>query len=125
MLIWIEADAIIRQATGGTRSMDDFARAFFGMRDRDWGVLPYTRDEVARTLQAIRPYDWDGFFRDRVDVPTRQAPLRGVTMSGYELRYTEEPTEVFKQRAKLSEVDNFTYSLGFTVGKESKLGGVL
>lgn len=125
MLIWIEVDAILRQGTNGRRSMDDFARAFFGMRDGDWGVLPYTRGEVLRTLQSIHPYDWDRFFRDRVDAPTQQAPLQGLAMSGYTLRYTEEPTEVFEQRSKLSEIDNFIYSLGFTVGKESKIGGVL
>ena len=29
-LIWLDADSLIRQLSGGARSMDDFARAFFG-----------------------------------------------------------------------------------------------
>jgi predicted metalloprotease with PDZ domain len=125
MLIWIEADAIIRQGTGGRRSMDDFARAFFGMRDGDWGVLPYTREEVIQTLQSIHPYSWERFFHERVELPTKAPPLRGITMSGYELRYTDEPTEVAKKRAKDNSSDDFAYSLGFTVGKESKIASVI
>jgi predicted metalloprotease with PDZ domain len=117
MLIWIEADAIIRQGTGNRRGMDDFARAFFGVRDGDWGVLPYTREDVIRTLQSVHPYDWPGFLRDRVDVTTERAPLAGFTRSGYELRYTEEPTGAATAREKLLGIDDFTYSLGFTTAK--------
>ena len=51
LLIWLEADAIIRRGTGNKRGMDDFARAFFGVRDGDWGMLPYTREEVIAHAQ--------------------------------------------------------------------------
>ncbi|MEO6361217.1 MAG: peptidase M61 [Sphingomicrobium sp.] len=124
MLIWIEADAIIRQGTGGKRGMDDFARAFFGVRDGDWGVLPYTRQDVIGTLQSVYPYNWAGFLHDRVDVPTERAPLGGFTRSGYELRYAEEMTPANTARAKLGGYDDFLYSLGFTVAK-GKIGTVL
>ena len=50
-LIWIDVDRIIRQQSGGKRSIDDFARAFFGMRDRDYGELTYTFDDVVATLE--------------------------------------------------------------------------
>ncbi len=36
-MIWLEADGIIRRETNGARGMDDFARAFFGIKDGDWG----------------------------------------------------------------------------------------
>jgi predicted metalloprotease with PDZ domain len=117
MLIWTEADAIIRQGTGNRRGMDDFARAFFGIRDGDWGELPYTREDVIGTLQSIYAYDWAKFFHDRVDVPTARAPLGGFTRSGYELRYKEEPTPASVARAKLGNYDDFIYSLGFNVAK--------
>ncbi|QIK78813.1 M61 family metallopeptidase [Sphingomonas piscis] len=125
MLIWIEADAIIRRGTNNRRGIDDFARAFFGVRDGDWGVLPYTREDVIATFQSIYPYDWAGFFRERVDQPTQRAPLNGFTLSGYELRFTEEPTDIFKQRDKLREADSFAYSLGFSVAKEGRIGAVV
>jgi predicted metalloprotease with PDZ domain len=125
MLIWIEADAIIRQGSGGRRSMDDFARAFFGLRDGDMGVLTYTREDVIRTLNGVHPYDWAGFFAERVDQPGRPAPLAGFTRSGYELRYTDQPTEALKARAKLRKEADFTYSLGFTLGSDGKVKSVL
>jgi predicted metalloprotease with PDZ domain len=125
MLIWIEADAIIREGSRGRRSMDDFARAFFGIRPGDWGVVPYTRSDVVATLQRIHPYDWSGFFAQRVDAVNPRAPLAGFTRSGYELRYAEEPTPAAIARAKLNETADFAYSLGFTVNKERKLASVL
>ena len=32
-LIWLEADQLIRARSGGTKSIDDYAKLFFGMRD--------------------------------------------------------------------------------------------
>jgi predicted metalloprotease with PDZ domain len=37
-LVWLEADQIIREGTGGKKGLDDFAKVFFGVRDGDWGV---------------------------------------------------------------------------------------
>ena len=43
-----DADSLIRQRSKGKRSLDDFARVFFGMRDRDWGE-PETINPAAST----------------------------------------------------------------------------
>ena len=67
MLIWLEVDARLRQLTGGRRSMNDFARAFFGVNPGDQGVATYTFDDVVRTLNAIAPFDWGSYLRERVD----------------------------------------------------------
>jgi predicted metalloprotease with PDZ domain len=125
MLIWIEADAIIRQGTGMKRGMDDFAKAFFGINPGDWGQVTYTRDDVIKTLNSVYPYDWAKFLHERVDQTSDRAPLGGFTRSGYELRYTEEPTATGKARAKARGGADFTYSLGFSVSKDAKLGGVV
>jgi predicted metalloprotease with PDZ domain len=125
MLIWIEADAIIRDGTANKRGMDDFAKAFFGVRDGDWGTVPYTREDVIRTLNSVYPYNWTRFLHERIDLTSERAPLGGFTRSGYELRYSDEPTEAAKARSKAGETDDFTYSLGFTVNKEKKIGAPL
>lgn len=125
MLMWIEADAIVRDGTGGKKGMDDFAHAFFGINDADWGEVTYTRDDLIRTMNEVYPYDWANFFRQRVDQVNMRAPLAGFTLSGYELHYTDEPNPAAKAQATLSHFDNFTYSLGFNVVKESKVGGVM
>lgn len=125
MLIWIEADAIIREGTRGRRGMDDFARAFFGINDGDWGIVPYTRDDVIATLNGVYPYDWAKFLHERVDLPSEHAPLAGLERSGYRLVYNDEPTSLYAARIKATEGGaDFYYSLGFNVSKDKKLNNV-
>ena len=53
-LIWLEVDPMLRQESGGAKSIDDFARAFFGMRDGDWGELTYNFDDVGGDAERHR-----------------------------------------------------------------------
>src|SRR5690606_35285011 len=57
-LIWLSVDARIRRLTDGRRSIDDFARAFFGVNPGDQGIATYTFDDVVATLNAVAPDDW-------------------------------------------------------------------
>ena len=124
MLIWLEADAIIRQGTGNRRGIDDFARAFFGMRDGDWGVLPYTFDDVVRTLNGVHAHDWAGFLRQRLTEKSPGAPLGGFTRSGYRLEYSDEPNNASKIAAKRSTGTDLSYSLGLSADKDGKITNV-
>jgi predicted metalloprotease with PDZ domain len=124
LLIWTEADMIIREKSGGKRSMDDFAHAFFGINDGDWGEVTYTYDDVVRTLNQVQPYDWAGFLKARVEDVAPTAPLAGFTNSGYRLTYGDKPTDTAKAVFKSRKVADFSYSLGFQVGKEAKLADV-
>jgi predicted metalloprotease with PDZ domain len=124
MLIWVEADSIIRGGTNGRRGMDDFARAFFGVNDGEVAVLPYTRADVIRILSSVYPYDWAGFLHQRVDLTNQRAPLGGFERSGYRLVYTDQPTDAYKARVKFSKGQDFYYSLGFNVSEEKKLSSV-
>jgi predicted metalloprotease with PDZ domain len=47
LLVWMEVDSILREQSKGTKSIDDFARAFFQGRDGDYGEVTYTFDDVA------------------------------------------------------------------------------
>ena len=96
LLIWLDADAMLRELTGGRKSLDDFARAFFGPGDRDWGVSTYDLDDVVRTLNGVAPYDWAGFLKARVDDVATAAPLGWLARSGYRLTYVAEPTAYWK-----------------------------
>ena len=125
LLIWTEADAIIREGTGGRQGMDDFARAFFGINDGDWGEVTYTFDDVVKTLNRVYPYDWAAHLRARLDGTSARAPLDGFTRSGYRLIYTDTPTAAAKAAYKAREVADFTYSIGLSVGKEAKIASVL
>ena len=124
LMVWMEVDAMLRQQSGGTKSIDDFARAFFGVRDGDWGELTYTFEEVAATLNRIQPYDWAGFLTKRLTETGQPAPIEGFAMNGYKLVYTAEPSDYFKQVEKSRGTD-VTSSVGIRVEKDGDLTTVV
>jgi len=124
-LIWIDVDRIIRQQSGGKRSIDDFAKAFLGVRDRDWGELTYNFDDLVATLNKVQPYDWRGYLQRRVYAIAPQAPLEGITQGGYNLVYTAEPTKWIKSNEKNRKYIDLTYSGGLTIGNDGKVASVL
>nr|NUR37848.1 peptidase M61 [Sphingomonas sp.] len=124
-LICIDVDRIIRQQSGGKRSIDDFAKAFFGVRDRDWGELTYTFDTVVETLNRVQPYDWRSYLQRKVYDIAAQPPLDGITQGGYKLIFTGEPTKWIKSAEKEGKNNNLTYSGGFVVGNDGKITSVL
>ena len=103
-LIWIDVDRIIRTQSGGKRSIDDFARAFFGMRDRDYGELTYTLDDVVATLNRVQPYDWRAYLQRRVyDVAATAAARRhqrGRLQAGLHRRADQVDQERREDRAR-------------------------
>jgi predicted metalloprotease with PDZ domain len=115
MLIWLEADTIIRQQTGGRRSLDDFCREFFGGDDGPPSVKPYTRADVEAALGTVAPYDWHGFFTARVYDIAPRIPLGGIEAAGWTLVYDARPNDY--QRAwdrHYTQVDH-TMSIGLQV----------
>ncbi|WP_267350559.1 peptidase M61 [Sphingomonas sp. GM_Shp_2] len=124
LMVWMEVDAMLRQKSNGTKSIDDFARAFFGIRDGDWGQVTYTFEDVARTLNGIVPYDWAGFLNQRLTETGQPAPVNGFAMNGYKLVYTPEPTPFFKQQEKSRGAD-VSYSLGLVVANDGRISTVI
>jgi predicted metalloprotease with PDZ domain len=122
-LIWLDADTLIRERSGGKRSLDDFARGFFGVEDGRVEVLPYTFDDVVAALNAVQPYDWAGFLRQRVEERTEHAPLDGLARGGWRLVYQDKPNAV--AAARKGGGFDFSYSLGMSVGKDNRIGDVL
>ena len=116
-LIWLDADSLIRERSGGKRSMDDFARRFFGVRDRDWGEVTYRFTDVVAALNAVEPYDWAGFLHARIDAVNAPPPLDGITRGGYKLVFTEEPGTLWTGREKGEEVLALQFSIGLLIGK--------
>ncbi|TPG15729.1 M61 family metallopeptidase [Sphingomonas oligophenolica] len=124
LMVWMEVDAMLRQKSSGTKSIDDFAKAFFGVRDGDWGELTYTFDDVTATLNKILPYDWSGFLTKRLTETGQPAPIEGFAMNGYKLVYAAKPTAYFKQVEKARGTD-VTSSVGILVNKEGNLSNVV
>ncbi len=125
MLIWLEADAIIRKESAGAKGMDDFARAFFGQNDGDWGINTYDFNQLVKTLNGILPYDWSTFLKKRLTEKVATAPLNGFAMSGYKLIYTDKPTTAFAEGRRGVTVNNLSYSGGLVIAKEGKVDQVV
>ena len=125
LLIWLEADQIIRQETGGKKSLDDFARAFFGGKDGDWGVRTFTYQDVVDGLNAVHRYDWDTFLQDRVYRPTMSAPLNGIEMGGYRLVYIPTKSRAIASNEKRAKARNYTYSVGLTLNDKGDIREVI
>ena len=121
MIGW-EADALIRTKSGGRKSLDDFARAFFGVNDGEWKVQnTYTFEDVVKTLNGVQPHDWTTFLRDRLD--GKVALTGGVEASGWKLVYKDEPNAYAKASSRGGGAD-YTYSLGLSLNKEGVIGDV-
>ncbi len=124
LLVWLEADMLIRDLSGGARSLDDFARNFFGTEPGRIAPLTYTFETVVAELNRVQPNDWAAFLRQRLDTHGPGAPLDGLERSGWKLGWVEQPSDMFKGYEAYRESDDFGYSIGFSVGKNGKLRGV-
>jgi predicted metalloprotease with PDZ domain len=124
-LIWLEADAIIRQQSRGQRSLDDLCRRFHGGESGAPKVVPYSFDDVVRTLNDVAPYDWATLLKERTRGTTSHAPLGGIERGGWKLVYNERPNLFGQALEKLVKFTDFSYSLGFTVATDGKLDDVI
>jgi predicted metalloprotease with PDZ domain len=125
LLIWLDADTLIREATNERKSLDDFAKAFYGVEDGVWEARPYTFEDVVEHLNAVHPHDWAAFLRTRLDAvgPEAEAPLDGIERAGYRLTYVDELTPLEK-RIQGGWANDFQYSLGFTLSGGTRIAGV-
>ena len=124
MLIWLDVDTRIRDLSNGKRSLDDVARAFFGVADGSIGPLHYSFEDVVTALTAVQPYDWAGYLRARLDGHGPGAPLDGVTRAGWKLSYSDTPSEWIKAAEERAKSTDFSYSLGMNVKLDGVVEGV-
>ena len=114
-LFWLEADTLIRERSHGRRSLDDFAIAFFGINDGNYTPVTYTFGDVVKALNAVEPYDWSAFLRERLDAIDRPAPLDGLKRGGYHLVYTDKPSEYLKAEETQRKRIVLRYSMGLDI----------
>ncbi|HJW08788.1 MAG TPA: hypothetical protein VJ483_04090 [Holophagaceae bacterium] len=125
MLLWLDADTLIREHTKGQKSLDDFCKLFHGAPSGDPAVKPYTFDDVVKTLNQVAPHDWAGFLHQRVSQVQAHAPMDGIARGGWKVVFTEEPTALEQAQEAADRGSDFAHSLGFGVGKEGIVGDVV
>lgn len=123
-LVWLDVDTLIRERSGGRKSLDDFARDFFGIRDGSLVAAPYTFDDLVAGLNAVLPYDWDTFLRARVDSVSATADLDGIARGGYRLSWTDQPSAQQLASEQRSGKVDLRFSLGMTLDKKGTVSAV-
>jgi len=116
-------DSLIRERTKGQKSLDDFARALFSINDGSFVPATYTFEDVVKALNDVMPYDWSGFLKARLALAPKP-PLDGVTRGGYQLVYTDKPSERTQTNDARRKQDGFSYSLGLTVDSKGRISDV-
>ena len=92
-MMWLAVDAKLRALTHDKKSLDDFARAFFGVDNGSYVTKTYTFDDVVAALNGVAKYDWASFLHARVDA--LNPPLQdGLAATGWKLVYTDQESDV-------------------------------
>ena len=124
-LIWLEADSIIRKNTAGAKSLDDFCKLFHGGENSLPSVKPYGLTDVLATLNQVTPYDWKGFFKQRVYDVNAKAPLGGIENCGWKLVYNDIPNELDKASEDSNKYADFYSTLGFTLSENGNVKDII
>jgi predicted metalloprotease with PDZ domain len=109
-LNWLWVDVIIRQQSKGAKTIDDFCHLFHGAPSTGPALKTYTFDDVVNTLNEVVPYDWRGFWTERLTNHGPGAPLGGIDGSGWKLAYDEFPSEM--DRGSREHYIDVAYSIG-------------
>ena len=122
-LIWLEADTKIRELSGGKKSLDDFAKLFFGMENGTYITRTYTLQDIVTALSTVQPWDWAGFLRARVYDLAPQVPVNGFSQGGYRLVYNDTQPDWMKHAENVRGT-SFATSLGFSLDKDNNVDNV-
>ena len=110
-LNWLWVDVTIRQQSKGKKTLDDFCKLFHGAPSTGPMLKTYTFDDVVNALNQVVPYDWPGFWTERLTNHGPGAPLGGIEGSGWKLVYNETPSDMDRGDGGSHFVD-VAYSIG-------------
>jgi predicted metalloprotease with PDZ domain len=124
-LLWLDVDTLIRQKSGGKRSLDDFCRAFLGGKDGPPEVKPYTFDDVVKALNDVEPHDWKGFLEQRLKGTSAEPPLDGLTRGGWKVVMKEKAGDVLSGKDGEDKTINLTTAIGLLLKEDGTIIDVI
>ena len=124
LLIWLDTDTKIRELTAESKSLNDVAKAFFGVEDGRVAALTYTFEDYVQALNGVAPFDWASFLRERLDAKTNSAVLDGIKRGGWKLVFTDVQSEYAKGVEGAFRFTDFSYSLGFSLDRDAKFNRI-
>ena len=116
---------LIRQRTGGKRSLDDFCRLFFGGPGGPPVVVPYGLEDVVKAMGRIAPHDWRGFFAARLASTSQRAPLGGIEGGGWRLAWSDSLSPYERSDERVLERADLRLSLGLEFGRDGAITDVV
>jgi predicted metalloprotease with PDZ domain len=126
MLLWLAADAKIRQSTEGRKSLDDFCRKFFGPSHSPKEVAPYDFDDIVATLNSVAPLNWRNFLRSRLGVNADdRLLLDSLSISGWDLGYNSEPNSIQISRDAVNHMIDERYAVGILAEHDGNVADVV
>ncbi|MHB8461883.1 MAG: M61 family metallopeptidase [Vulcanimicrobiaceae bacterium] len=120
-LMWLDADTIIRQKSGGKKSLDDFLHLYAGGVTPYYVTKTYDRAQIEALLNRVQPYDWHGFFQKYVYSVAVHPPTDMIARSGWKLEYTTKPNTFIKARAEAFHSVPLWYSMGTNIGGNGQI----
>jgi predicted metalloprotease with PDZ domain len=121
VLNWLWVDTIIREQSHGKKSIDDFCHLFHGAPSTGPMVKTYTFDDVVNALNQVVPYDWRGFWTERLENHGPGAPLGGIENSGWKVVYDENRSEMLRAE----EDERHQVDAKFSIGLLLRADGVV
>ncbi|HWM67084.1 MAG TPA: hypothetical protein VNO35_10915 [Steroidobacteraceae bacterium] len=119
-MIWLDADTLIRQRTADRKSLDDFARSFFGQHAGSYATETYTFEALVAALNSVLPYDWATFFHSQLEETGPGGRIDAIARGGYQLVYDDKPES---PRIAGGPVD-LSYSVGMIVAAKGRIANV-
>lgn len=125
LLIWLDADTLIREMSHDQHSLDEMASGFFGVNNGSYMPVVYTFDDVVKALNAVQSYEWASFLRARIEAISTEPPFDGITRGGYKLVFNDVESDYYKSAEAILKITNLTYSIGLSVDKDGYVKSVL
>jgi predicted metalloprotease with PDZ domain len=120
-LNWLWVDVIIRDQSKGKKTLDDFCKLFHGAPSGLPMVKTYTFDDIMNTLNQVAPYDWRGFWIERLTNHGPGAPLGGIEGSGWKLVYDETPSDFLRTVERANNRINEAYTVGLELREDGEV----
>lgn len=120
-LVWLDVDVALRNASGGKKSLDDFAARFFGDGAATGPLArPYQMSDVIAALNQVVPLNWAAFLQARVQTLAPEATLSGIGGAGYRLVYRDQPSAW----AAFNGKTGIDYALGLNLNRLGQITDV-